>query len=406
MPHEKSTVSPKWSASTKIIVTLLFFAGVLALIIRFSNLLNTLVTAFIIAVLYHPVAEWICKKTRLPWAWSVSVIYFLTVIAVFGLLTVGGLAIINQVGGLIKFLQETLYELPKFFNQLTATNIVLGPFNFNFSYINWSQVGNQLLTTIEPILNKIGTFFGDIATGTVGIVGSFFFSLLISFLVITETEGVRGKMFKLEIPGYEGDFKKLGERINPIWNKFVRGQAVIFIGRFTLYLILLSILRLRFAVGMALLATLGAFIPYVGVAIVWIINFFIAFYQGSTIFGLAAFPYALIVMGIGWVSDLIYDTMVSTKIMANVLKLHPAAVLVAILVGLNLFGFLGMLLAPPVLSSLIVLIEYSEKKLLDKDPWEVEEVKEIPKPPEPLLVRTMKNIRTNLKNVIEKQKNN
>ena len=102
MQQEQNTVSPKWSPSTKMIVTLLFFAGVLALIIRFSSLLNTLITAFIIAVLYHPIAEWISKKTRLPWAWSVSIIYFLTVIAVFGLLTIGGLALINQVGGLNK----------------------------------------------------------------------------------------------------------------------------------------------------------------------------------------------------------------------------------------------------------------------------------------------------------------
>ena len=88
--EEEKTVSPKWSTSTKIIVTLLFLAGVIALLIRFSSLLNTLILAFIIAVLYHPLAEWINKKTKLPWAWSVSIIYFITVIAVFGLAHRGG----------------------------------------------------------------------------------------------------------------------------------------------------------------------------------------------------------------------------------------------------------------------------------------------------------------------------
>lgn len=126
--EEEKTVSPKWSTSTKIIVTLLFLAGVIALLIRFSSLLNTLILAFIIAVLYHPLAEWINKKTKLPWAWSVSIIYFITVIAVFGLLTVGGIALINQINGLIKFLQNTLYELPDFFKQITTTNIAIGPF--------------------------------------------------------------------------------------------------------------------------------------------------------------------------------------------------------------------------------------------------------------------------------------
>ncbi|MDP2965006.1 MAG: AI-2E family transporter [Pelolinea sp.] len=369
MQPEEDPVSPKWSTSTKVVVTLLFLTGAIALLIHFSSLLNTLITAFIIAVLYHPIAEWIKRKTKLPWAWSVSIIYFFTVLVVFGLLTVGGIALINQIDGLIKFLQNTLYELPNFFKQLTTTSIAIGPFKLDFSYINWDQVGNQLLTTIEPILTKVGNFFGGIATGTVGVIGSFLLSLLISFLVITETEGARDRIIKLEIPGYQEDFKRLGDKLNTIWNKFVRGQAIIFLARFVLYLVILSSLRLRFVLGMALLATLGNFIPYIGVAIVWIINFFVALFQGTTIFGLDPFPYAMIVMGIGWISDNLYDTFFAPRIMANVLKLHPAAVLVAVLVGLNLFGILGMFLAPPILASIKVLIDYSEKKLLDQDPW-------------------------------------
>jgi len=382
MEPEEKPVSPKWSTSTKVVVTLLFLAGVIALLLRFSNLLNTLITAFIIAVLYHPLAEWISKKTKLPWAWSVSIIYFITVVAVFGLLTAGGIALINQIDGLIKFLQNTLFELPNFFKQLSTTNIAIGPFNLDFSYINWDQVGNRLLSTVQPILTEIGNFFGGVATGTVGVIGSFLFSLLISFLVITETEGARNKIFKIEIPGYQEDFRRLGEQLNTIWNKFVRGQAIIFIARFIMYLIILSSLRLHFVLGMALLATLGNFIPYIGVAIVWIINFFVALFQGTTIFGLDPFPYAMIVMGLGWILDNMYDTFFAPRIMANVLKLHPAAVLVAVLVGLNLFGILGMFLAPPLLASIKMLMDYSEKKLLDQDPWSnIQEISEPESPP-------------------------
>jgi predicted PurR-regulated permease PerM len=396
-PEEKS-VSPKWSTSTKVIVTLLFIAGVIALLFRFSSLLNTLITAFIIAVLYHPIAEWINKKTKLPWAWSVSIIYFITVVAVFGLLTVGGIALINQIDGLIKFLQNTLYELPNFFKQLETTNIAIGPFDLDFSYINWDQVGNQLLSTVQPVLTRVGNFFGGIATGTVGVIGSFLLSLLISFLVITETEGARNKIFKLEIPGYQEDFRRLGDKLNTIWNKFVRGQAIIFLARFIMYLIILSSLRLRFVLGMALLATLGNFIPYIGVAIVWIINFFIALFQGTTIFGLNPFPYAMIVMGVGWILDNTYDTFFAPRIMANVLKLHPAAVLVAVLIGLNLFGILGMFLAPPLLASIKVLMDYSEKKLLDQDPWSDSYVNLEPESPQPFY----KNVFIRLKNTFNR----
>jgi predicted PurR-regulated permease PerM len=370
MANRQASTSPKWSTTTKIIVTLLLLAGIIALLIRFAGLLNTLISAFIIAVLFHPIAEFVNRKTGIPWTWSVSIIYFITVLIVFGLLTVGGIALINQINELIRFLQTTLAQLPVFVEQLTTTTFTIGPFDLDFSYINWEQIGNQLLSSVQPILTQLGNLFGSVATGAVGFVGSFLLSLLISFLIITETEEASDRMIKVEIPGYQEDFEKLGYKIRKTWNQFLRGQALIFLFRFILYLIILTVFRLRFALGMALLATLGNFIPYIGVAIVWIINFFVAFFQGSTAFGMEPFAYALTVMAVGWISDNLYDTFFSPKYLGGVLKLHPAAILVAVLVGLNLFGILGMFLAPPTLATLRVLWQYASKKLQDKDPWE------------------------------------
>lgn len=370
MANRQASTSPKWSTTTKIIVTLLLLTGIIALLIRFAGLLNTLISAFIIAVLFHPIAEFVNRKTGIPWTWSVSIIYFVTVLIVFGLLTVGGIALINQINELIRFLQTTLAQLPVFVEQLTTTTFTIGPFDLDFSYINWEQIGNQLLSSVQPILTQLGNLFGSVATGAVGFVGSFLLSLLISFLIITETEEASDRMIKIEIPGYQEDFEKLGYKIRKTWNQFLRGQALIFLFRFILYLMILTVFRLRFALGMALLATLGNFIPYIGVAIVWIINFFVAFFQGSTAFGMEPFAYALTVMAVGWISDNLYDTFFSPKYLGGVLKLHPAAILVAVLIGLNLFGILGMFLAPPTLATLRVLWQYASKKLQDKDPWE------------------------------------
>ena len=369
MANRQVSTSPKWSTTTKIIVTLLLLTGIIALLIRFAGLLNTLISAFIIAVLFHPIAEFVNRKTGIPWTWSVSIIYFVTVLIVFGLLTVGGIALINQINELIRFLQTTLAQLPVFVEQLTTTTFTIGPFDLDFSYINWEQIGNQLLSSVQPILTQLGNLFGSVATGAVGFVGSFLLSLLISFLIITETEEASDRMIKIEIPGYQEDFEKLGYKIRKTWNQFLRGQALIFLFRFILYLMILTVFRLRFALGMALLATLGNFIPYIGVAIVWIINFFVAFFQGSTAFGMEPFAYALTVMAVGWISDNLYDTFFSPKYLGGVLKLHPAAILVAVLIGLNLFGILGMFLAPPTLATLRVLWQYASKKLQDKDPW-------------------------------------
>ncbi len=376
-------------------------AGVIALLIRFSNLLNMLVVAFIFAVLFHPLAEWVQNKTKIPWGWSVSIVYLFAVLLILGLLMLGGIALINQIEGLIKFFQNLIFDIPGILDDLTATVITIGPFEFDFSYIYWDEVGNWLLTTLEPVLSRTGNIIGGLATGTFGTLGSFFLSLLISYLLITETEGVRERILQIKIPVYHDDFVRLGKKINRIWSEFLRGQAIVFLGRFAMYLVILAVMRVRFVLGMALLATLGNFVPYIGVAIVWILNFFVAFFQGTTIFGLDPFPYALMVMAVGWVLDNIYDTFFTPRILANMLKLHPAAVLVAVLVGLNLFGILGMFLAPPLLATLKVLFIYAERKILDEDPWP-EEVSKEHQQRQTFLIRAVNSIGRRIQNAYQK----
>ena len=53
----------------------------------------------------------------------------------------------------------------------------------------------------------------------------------------------------------------------------------------------------------------------------------------------------------------------------DTLGLHPAAVLVAALVALRLIGFVGLVLAAPVLASLVLVSRYFIRKLLDQDTW-------------------------------------
>jgi predicted PurR-regulated permease PerM len=369
MDHKTIPTSPKWSNTTKVFVTVAILLTVVALLIRFSNLIPTLVTAFIIAVLYHPIAEWLNKKLKISWGWSVGIIYLITLILLFGLITLGGIALISQVQGLITFLQTTLYQIPDLLEQLATTIIKIGPFTLDFTYINWGEIGNQLLTAVEPILARLGNIIGGIATGAFGFIGSFILSLITSFLLITETGGVRERILKLEIPGYQEDFLRLGEKINHVWNAFLRGQALVILIRIAIYTTVLGTLGLRYFIGMSLLAALGNFIPYIGVAVVWTIYFLVALFQGTTILGLEPFPYALLVMGVGWFIDNLYDSLFTPRIMGDALKLHPAVIMIAALIGLNLFGILGVLLAAPTAATLKILLIYAENKLTDKNPW-------------------------------------
>ena len=396
------TASPKWSPSTKTIVTLLILTAVVALMIRFSSMLSTLVTAVVISVIFYPLAELLSKKTKISWSWSVTIVYIVVVVILFTLLALGGIAIFEQIQNFINFLQSSLVEITNFFNNLPSTVVNIGPFTLDFSYINWNDVGNQLLSTIEPVLSNLGNVIGGVASGAAGFIGSLFLSMIISFLILNESGGSRHKLFSVNIPGYEHDFEILSEKINTIWSAFLRGQGIVYLLRFVMYLIILSVFQVRFLVGMAIVATIGNFIPYIGVAISWITIFLVALLQGSTAFGLEPLTYALIVMGVGWIMDNIYDTFFSPRFMANMLEVHPAAILVGVFVGLSLFGFWGMVLAAPILATLKLLLNYVGCKLLDQDPWEIPSEKEEEDVNLPPLGKALKSISGWTKETYEK----
>ncbi|HEY60984.1 MAG TPA: AI-2E family transporter [Anaerolineae bacterium] len=370
MQFKKKKKSPKWSSSTKIIISILMLIIVVALLIRFSDLISPIIAAFILTILLYPLAEFLNKRLHISWGLAVGTIYFLTLALFISILTLGGIALIDQVQGLIVFLQNMLTDLPAFLSDITSTAIQIGPIEIDLSHIDWTLIGDQLIDLIQPILSQTGNFIADIASSALGIVGSILLTLIISYLLMTETDGVRKRILRLEIPGYAEDSFRIKSEINRIWSAFLRGQLIIFLIRTLIYFVFLGILGVRFFIGLSLLAGLGNFIPYIGTAVAWLVYFLVALFQGTTAFGLDPLPYAFLVMGLGYIVDNIYDSIFTPRIMAGVLNVHPAAVMVAALIGLNLFGVFGMILAGPLLATLILITQYVEKKLLDKDPWQ------------------------------------
>ena len=149
MIKKKPSPSPLWNNSTKIIINVLILVIILGLLIRFSNLVTPLVIALLLALLFHPIAEFINIRLHVPWNLAVNIIFLITVVAIVSLLTIGGFALIEQIQGLIVFLQKNLPNLPNFLTEITSKTINIGPFPINLTQINWADIGNQLINYIK-----------------------------------------------------------------------------------------------------------------------------------------------------------------------------------------------------------------------------------------------------------------
>ena len=364
-----SPPSPSWSSTTKLVIGLTFVAIFTALLVYFRTIIGPLLLAVILAYALHPLAARINRATNLNWRWSVNLIYLVLVIIVLGLLTASGFAIVQQLQSLISVVNNFTRTLPELVAQISQQTYTFGPFEFSLKQYDLQSLTNQVLGTLQPLLGRVGTLVGTFATGAFSTLGWGFFVLLISYFLLAESGKVSSELIHIDIPGYSADIRRLGNELVTIWNVFLRGQLVMFLLATIIYTILMTGLGLRYSLAIAILAGIARFIPYIGPLVVWIVTALVALLQGQNYFGLQAWQYAALVLITALIIDQILDNVVNPRFMGHRLGVHPAAVLVAALVAANLIGLVGVVLAAPVLASMVLLGRYFSRKMLDLDPW-------------------------------------
>jgi predicted PurR-regulated permease PerM len=304
------------------------------------------------------------------WRLAVTLSFLILLLIIFGLLTWGGLAIVDQGQSLIAFLEKTIVDLPTTIQNFLNTPLSIGPFKFELYRVNLDSISSQITSSVQPALGNLGNILGQIASGTATTIGWLLFVMMMAYFILAETGGKLDKILHFDIPGYEEDSRKIGIMLSKVWNAFLRGQFLIIAFVIFVYSLLFGAVGLRYFFGLAIIAGLTRFLPYIGPLIAWTTYGLVAYFQGTTIFGMSPLAYAVFIVGLAWLTDVIIDNFVSTRVMADALAVHPAAILVAALIGANLLGVAGMILAAPVLATIQLVFRYILRKLLDKDPWD------------------------------------
>jgi predicted PurR-regulated permease PerM len=361
--------SPKWSATAKTVVGLTGIAIVIALLVYFRSIVGPLLLAIILAYSLQPLAAYVNRTTPLNWRWSVNIVFLLLIILLLGILTISGFAIFQQFQSLIFVVNFFTDTLPHLVEELSTQTYAFGPFPFSLSQYDLTSLTNQLLNTLQPIIGQVGTLVSSLATGALTVLAWALFVLVIAYFLLAQTGKMTDELIQLDIPGYNEDIQRLTTELRRIWNVFLRGQLLIFILTVFVYSILLTVLGLRYSLAIALMAGLARFIPYIGPFIVWCVTVLVALFQGDNYLGLVPWQYALLVLSLCVLLDQILDNIVVPRLQGRALGVHPAAVLVAALVAAKLIGLVGLVLAAPVLASMVLISRYVTRKMLDLDPW-------------------------------------
>lgn len=365
-PANPPTPRPRWSNSTKTIVVLLLLAGAALLFKHVQIIITPLILAGILAFILNPVVNFFNRHARIPRTLVLLIIY-LVFISIITLL------IVFLTPLLIRQIQILMTDLPQILQtveQFVKRKFVLGPFQLDLSSVTLKTEA-LLVDTIQSFGSESINFLGQVVTGVAEAGLVLIFTFIVSFYLIKDGARAVDWLYNLVPPDSRRDVQFLLSEINVIWGSFFRGQITL-----TLIVSLIigtigSVIGLPLAILMGVLAGLLELLPSLGHGIWFVTAVLLALFSGSTWewMPLSHFWFAVLVAGLHLIYQQVDLNIIIPRIIGSRIHLHPAIVIIGILIGASLGGVLGIFLAAPTIATLRVLGRYIHANLLDRDPF-------------------------------------
>jgi len=360
-------MSEPWSPYTKRIIIIIALIVCALVLWRFRDILPPLIVAVLVAYILIPVVDFVMRRLQLGRTPATALVYLLLIAALLIIPAVIIPVIIVQVRGLNVDFQQ-IYDLAQPWLYRTIT---LGDWSFDTQTLI-QEMSGQLRSVLSPLASSTFSLVINVASGLL----QGFFVLIISFYIVRDAPNINEFIDKLPPLSTRGDARQLRQEISNVWNDFLRGQLILCMVIGIVVTIATSIVGLRYALVIGLVAGALEFIPNLGPVIATIPAVVVALLNGSSWLPVSNIWFAVLIIALYIVIQQVENNYLVPRILGEQLDLHPLAVLIAVLAGASLAGVLGIFLAAPVLATVRVLASYAYSKLQDQDPFP-------PQPPTP-----------------------
>ena len=217
---------------------------------------------------------------------------------------------------------------------------------------NPGEVSDRVQDFADRYADDPGQLVGPITSvglGAAGFLLSLILVLITAYYMAINPEPLLSGVRSLIPPRHRDDADRVMGRLRTSWIGWVRGVVVDMLVSGILLYIGLTIIGLDLAIFFAVLTALLSVIPYFGS---------IASGLPPVLFALTDSPgKALLVLVVYTLVQQFEGNVIIPLVMARTVKLHPALIAIGVVVVGQLFGFVGLLVAVPVLSMLVILVE-------------------------------------------------
>ena len=327
---------------TRSVVTLIVGVTVTYALYQIREVLLTLYISSLLAIGLSPIVRKIEREKllagrfRVP-RWLAILTLYITFLSAVALV----LALVLP--PLVAQIRQLIADLPSYVDRLQADFVRRGWLDHSWS---WSSLITQMKMPPGAALTGI---FGAV-TGAVGILGKVITVLLLPFYLLLEASTLRAALLRLIAPENKKRADRIARTVTTKVGAWLGGQLLLGAVIGTATTIALWLLGVPYFYVLGLVAAVGELIPVIGPVLAAV---------PAILLGFTVSPQtALFVALYCWGQQFVENNFLVPRIMERQVGVSPVTIIVALLVGSTLLGFVGAILAVP--SAAIAQVLYQE----------------------------------------------
>lgn len=311
------------------------------------------IIGFMLALIINPAVNFIEKKGRLPRGAAVLAVLILTFAVIAALITLLVAEIVSGTSYLAAVVPRHFEDLVVRIEQFIAGEI-LPLYNQLTVLFNKLDSGQQatILKNIQSVGNSLANSVGELIKSSLGNIPELLkwlpnaasvliFSLMATFFISKDWQKISsiGQRFFPEKARRSG--RDVFNDLQKALFGFVKAQTTLISITTIIVLAGLIILRVEYAITIALIIGLVDLIPYLGTGLVFVPWIAYSILAGDASLGIG--------LGVLYTVVIVQRQLMEPKILSSTIGLDPLATLIALFAGFKLLGFFGLIAGPVLL---------------------------------------------------------
>lgn len=322
-------------------IILILLMGIV-LFLELSSFLPALLGAITIYILLHRWMFFLTEKKKWRKGWTAILLMFFSFIVI--LMPVG--LLVNMLSSKVSYAVQHSDEL------VTALKTVVNNIETRFNVTiasdeNINKIGGTITQSLPKIL---GATFNTLTT--------IFFMYFILYFMLVNGRYMENTLYE-HVPLHDKNVDRLGKEIHMMVVSNAIGIPLIAFAQGLVGLVGYLIIGVREPFFWFGVTCIAAMLPVIGAALAYIPLAIIFFANNQTGQGVA-----MLVFGFGIIGTI--DNVLRFTLLKKIGNVHPLTTVFGVIIGLSLFGFIGLIFGPLLISLFMLLLKIYSSEFITK----------------------------------------